>query len=86
MKTENSECDGLLNAPVKRKFRIPVPDPRLPGPGASYPAAGPGFSIIPGPARLPGPGAGLPATGPAKKNKKKKLGGVRKIDIMIVFR
>ena len=39
-----------------------MPDPRLPGPGAG-PAAGPGFSIIPGPARLPGPGAGLPATG-----------------------
>ena len=40
---------GLFNAPVKRKFRIPVPDPRLPGPGAGYPAAGPGAGC-----RLPG--------------------------------
>ena len=32
-----------------RKFRIPVPDPWLPGPGAGYPAAGPGAGC-----RLPG--------------------------------
>ena len=31
------------------KFRIPVPDPQLPGPGAGYPAAGPGAGC-----RLPG--------------------------------
>ena len=37
------------NAPVKRKFRIPLLDPRLPGLGASYPAAGPGAGC-----RLPG--------------------------------
>mgnify|MGYP007024463401 CR=1 FL=1 len=34
----NSEYGGLFNGPVTRKFRIPVPDPRLPGPGAGYPA------------------------------------------------
>ena len=52
------EHGGLIGS-VKRKFRIPVripgypgpvPDPRLPGPGAG-PAAG--------------PGAGYPAAGPA---------------------
>ena len=43
------EYGGLFNAPVRRKFRIPVPDPRLPGPGAGYPAAGPGAGC-----RLPG--------------------------------
>ena len=32
-----------------RGIRIPVPDPRLPGPGAGYPAAGPGAGC-----RLPG--------------------------------
>ena len=63
-------CMDVFRGSVKRRFRILVPDPRLPGPGAGYPAAGPGFSLIPGPARLPGPGAGLPATGPAKKKAK----------------
>ena len=32
---------GLFNAPVKRKFRIPVPDPRLPRPGAGCRLPGP---------------------------------------------
>ena len=57
----------------------PVPDPRLPGPGAGYPATRARCRIsgcragnsYPGPdPRLPGPGAGYPATGPAKKIQK----------------
>ena len=75
---------------------IPVPDPRLSGPGAGCPATQAQCRIsgcragnsYPGPdPRLPGPGAGPPATGPAKKTQKieKNNFGVRKIDIMIVF-
>ena len=56
---------------------IPVPDPRLPGPGAGYPAAGPGAgypAAAPGAGcQLPGrpffgifSGSGLPEPGPAK--------------------
>ena len=56
----NDILRSRLIGPVKRKFRIPVPDPRLPGPSAGYPATGARCRIsgYPGPvpdARLPGP-------------------------------
>merc|ERR1712110_1325606 len=67
------------NGKFRKRGPIPVPDPRLPGPGAGYPATRARCRIsscragnsYPGPdPRLPGPGAGYPATGPAKKNQK----------------
>ena len=88
--TENSGSGELSRCRIPG-YPGPVPDIRLPGPGAGYPAAGPVIRI---PVRIPGFPGPVPATrlpGRPKKQKKtkkieKKHFEVRKIDIMIVFR